>query len=326
MYIEMKMKNKRILITGGAGFIGSALARRLAKDNEVVIFDNYYRVPWGSDKSKQEDVEVIRGDILYYSSVISMALRHKDTQVIVHCAAMCGVDNVIKHPVQAMEVNFVGTMNILRVAKTLKSLEHFINFSTSEVFGPTTFQVPEEGKTEVGAVGESSRWTYAVSKLAAEHLVNAYGKEFGMPTTTLRPFNVYGPGQIGKGAIQQFVIRAIKGKPLQIHGDGSQIRSWCYIDDMVDAILLCMGNEKAHGEVFNIGNPKATVTILDLAQKVKYLTGSKSKIIHLRPSEVDVGLRIPNIEKAKKLLGFEPKVGLQEGIWETFKYYAEKND
>ena len=131
--------------------------------------------------------------------------------------------------------------------------------------------------TTIGSVGEA-RWTYAVSKLAGEHMAHAYYDELGVPTVTVRPFNVYGPGQIGGGAIRAFIEAALAGRDLTIHGDGSQIRAWCYVDDMVDGVLLCLERPSAVGESFNIGNARSAVTIFDLAQRIKRLTGCPGEI------------------------------------------------
>ncbi|MEF3254106.1 MAG: NAD-dependent epimerase/dehydratase family protein, partial [Deferribacterales bacterium] len=180
--------------------------------------------------------------------------------------------------------------------------------------------VDENTSTNLQPVGEA-RWTYSVSKLAGEHLIHSYHTQYGLRAVSVRPFNIYGPGQVGEGAIHQFIVRAIKNEPLIIHGEGDQIRSWCYIDDLVDALILCLENEKAIGEVFNIGNPKGTITILSLAEKVIQLANSSSQIIHVPKTYVDVELRIPSIEKARTLLGFEPKVDLNEGIRRTIKWY-----
>ncbi len=147
---------------------------------------------------------------------------------------------------KTMEVNIIGTYNILKALRELMMIERigcFINFSTSEVFGINAFRVDEKSSTNLQPVGEA-RWTYSVSKLAGEHLVYSYYKQFSLRAVTVRPFNVYGPMQIGEGAIHHFVLRAIKNQPLIIHGEGDQIRSWCYIDDMVEGILLCLKRRK----------------------------------------------------------------------------------
>jgi UDP-glucose 4-epimerase len=172
----------------------------------------------------------------------------------------------------------------------------------------------------VGEVGEA-RWTYAISKAAEEHLAIAYHNEKWLPSTVLRPFNVYGPGQVGEGAIRTFVQRAIKDEPIEIHGDGTQIRAWCYVDDMIEGLLLAMVHPKAAGESFNIGNQRAVSTIYGLANTVIRVLASKSTIVFSRKDYADVELRVPSIVKAKELLGFEAKIDLEEGIQRTAEYY-----
>ena len=150
------------------------------------------------------------------------------------CRRIAGVDTVLESPVRTMRVNLIGTYNALEAALATKdTLERLIEFSTSEVFGQHAFNVAEGHVTAIGSVGEA-RWTYAVSKLAGEHMAHAYHDELGLPTVSVRPFNIYGPGQIGGGAIRAFIEAALDGRDLTIHGDGSQIRAWTYVDDMVD--------------------------------------------------------------------------------------------
>jgi UDP-glucose 4-epimerase len=163
-----------------------------------------------------------------------------------------------------------------------------------------------------------------VSKLAGEHMAHAYFAELGLPTTSVRPFNVYGPGQTGGGAIRAFVEHALAGRDLTIHGDGSQIRAWCYVDDMVDGALLALEHPSAVGESFNIGNARSAVTIHDLAQRVKRLTGCTGEVVFQPLHYTDVELRIPNIEKARTLLGFEAQVDLDEGLERTIAWYRER--
>jgi nucleoside-diphosphate-sugar epimerase len=145
-----------------------------------------------------------------------------------------------------------------------------------------------------------------------------------MPTATLRPFNVYGPGQIGGGAIRAFTEAALAGEDLVIHGDGSQIRAWCYVDDLVDALLLILEREQAIGEVFNIGNARSVVTIYDLALRIRRLTGADVDIVSRPLHYTDVEMRIPNVEKARKLLDWEARVDLDEGLARTIAWYREQ--
>ena len=198
-----------------------------------------------------------------------------------------------------------------------------IDFSTSEVFGSYAFRVREADVTSLGAVGEA-RWTYAVSKLATEHLAHNYWKQFNLPTVSIRPFNIYGPGQVGEGAVHAFVVRALQGEKIIIHNEGDQIRSWCYIDDIVEAILLAMERDEAVGESFNIGNPRSTITIYQLAQLIVRLTESSSPIEFIDWDFPDVELRIPDVKKAEQLLGFRAHVELEQGLIDTIEWYRRK--
>jgi nucleoside-diphosphate-sugar epimerase len=191
------------------------------------------------------------------------------------------------------------------------------------VFGTHAFRVQEGQVSTIGSVGEA-RWTYAVSKLAGEHMAHAYHDELGLPTVTVHPFNVFGPGQIGGGAIRAFIEAALGGRDLTIHGDGSQIRAWCYVTDMVSGVLACLERPEAVGQAFNVGNPRSAVTIYDLAQRIKRLTGCAGEIVFQPLHYADVELRIPNVEKARELLGWEPQVELDEGLSKTIAWYRER--
>jgi UDP-glucose 4-epimerase len=243
---------------------------------------------------------------------------------VVHCAAIAGVDTVLESPVRTMRVNLIGTYNALEAAlATRDTVERFVEFSTSEVFGTHAIHAREGSVTTIGSVGEA-RWTYAVSKLAGEHMAHAYHDELQLPTVTLRPFNVYGPGQIGGGAIRAFIEAALAGRDLTIHGDGSQIRAWCYVDDMVRAVLLALERPEAVGQSFNVGNARSTVTIYDLAQRIKRLTSAPGEIAFQPLHYADVEIRIPNVEKARELLGFEAEVELDEGLERTIAWYRAR--
>jgi len=311
---------KKIFITGGAGFIGAALINRLIKKNKVTVFDDFTRNSLINKTFKDHpNLRIIKGSILDYGC---LAKSIDKSDIIVHCAGIAGVDAVIKSPIMTMEVNMTGTANVLKAASELNRCDRVICFSTSEVFGSHAYCSNETDSTVMGAVGEA-RWTYAVSKLSGEHLSHAYYKEKGLPTTTLRPFNIYGPGQVGGGAIRTFVKRAIKNEPLYIHGEGTQIRAWCFIEDMIDAILLAITNKKALGESFNIGNQKAVMTIYGLANTIINILKSKSKIEFQKKNYTDVELRIPSVQKAKELLSFEAKMTLEDGIALTADYYRK---
>jgi len=311
-----------ILITGGAGFIGTALTRRLADRNRIRIFDNLRRNALGeAGLDRHENVELVVGDV---RDMDALGRAAEGCQYLVHMASIAGVDTVISNPVLTMEVSIEGTMNALRAAMAQgQSLKRFIDFSTSEVFGSYAFRVREADVTSLGAVGEA-RWTYAVSKLATEHLAHNYWKQHGLPTCSIRPFNIYGPGQVGEGAIHAFVSRAIRGEPIQIHNEGDQIRSWCFIDDIVDGIELALTREEAIGQAFNIGDPRSTVTIFQLAKLIVRLSGSASELRFIEWDFPDVELRIPDVRKAEKMLGFRASVDLEDGIQRTIEWYRGK--
>ena len=318
----MPLEGKRILVTGGAGFIGTTLARRLVERNELVAMDNLHRdALTDTDLFDHPNLTFLQGDVLDAELVRELAqgMTH-----IVHCAGIAGVDTVLESPVRTMRVNVIGTSNVLEAGvSTIGTLERLVDFSTSEVFGSQAFRVAETSATITGSVGEA-RWTYAVSKLAGEHMAHAYHAELGLPTTSVRPFNVYGPGQIGGGAIRAFIEAALAGDDLTIHGDGSQIRAWCFVDDMVEGTLLALEHPNAVGESFNIGNARSAVTIFDLAQRIKRLSGCSGEIVFRPLHYTDVELRIPNVDKARELLGFEAGVELDDGLARTIAWYRSR--
>lgn len=317
----MEIKNKKIMITGGAGFIGTTLAERLVGENQLVIFDNFHRdALTPSGLMGHSNLTVVKGSVLDTDKV-DKAIKGCD--MVVHMAAIAGVDTVMKMPVTTMKVAMIGTYNILEAALSHGNMERVIDFSTSEVFGSYAFKVNEKDSTTLGAVGEA-RWTYAVSKLATEHLASCYHKQFGIPTVCIRPFNIYGPRQVGEGAIHHFIVKALKSENLTVHNDGSQVRSWCYVDDIVDGILLALAKESAVGQSFNIGNPRSTITIYNLAREIVRLTGNKAEIEFVEWNHPDIELRVPDIDKARELLGYQPRVDLEDGLLRTIEWYEEQ--
>ncbi len=318
----MALSGKRLLLTGGAGFIGTRIATEVIEENEIVVFDNLHRDRLtGSDLAEHPNLTFVQGDVLDADAVTRAA---EGATHIVHLAAIAGVDNVLESPVRTMRVNLIGTYNVLEAAHaTSDTVERLVDFSTSEVFGTHAYKVEETHVTSQGSVGEA-RWTYAVSKLAGEYMAHSYYDEFGLPTCSVRPFNIYGPGQIGGGAIRAFIETALAGDDLVVRGDGSQIRAWCYIDDLVDGIILTLEHENAIGQVFNIGNPRSVVTIFDLAQRIRRLAEVDVDIVFKPLGYVDVEMRIPNVEKAQRLLGWEPRVDLDDGLLRTISWYRER--
>ena len=317
-------RGQRILITGGTGFIGTALTHRLCAENDVVIFDQKLNgSSWMlSGRNGHDRVRVVLGDILDEQAV-ARAVEGVDS--VIHLAAIVGVNKVRAHPRETIETNFLGTLTLLRAVEHLSPLPRIVYFSTSEVFGINSFRVQECMSTSIGPVQET-RWSYSISKLVGEHLLQCYHRETGLPTVTIRPFNVFGPGRTGDHAMLRFVLSALRHEDLVVHGAGDQIRSWCYIDDLVDGVLAALVRPDAVGEDFNLGNPRNTLTIYELARRVLNITGSPSKIRFVEVNYSDIDIRVPHMEKARQLLGFEPSVDIDEGIRRTVAWCLEHRD
>jgi len=315
----MALTGKRVCITGGAGFIGSHLVQRLIDANEVVVYDNLHRnAIQFAHLEGHRHLHFIKGDVMD-AAATRKALE--GCQVVIHCAAIAGVYSVDRNAVTTMEVNMLGTHQVVKAALDVK-VERFVEFSTSEVYGPFIHKGSEDGMTTIGPINES-RWVYAASKLASEPLSYAHYKEDGLPLAIVRPFNVYGPRQVGDGAIRGITIQALQNKPITLYNDGTQIRAWCYVDDFVDGVLRCAEKKEAIGQAFNLGNPQGTATNFELANMIIRLTQSTSEIVFKPHPGPEVDLRVPSIEKAASLLGFKPTVSLESGISRTIPWYRE---
>jgi nucleoside-diphosphate-sugar epimerase len=314
-----KVSGSRVLITGGTGFIGTAIAEQLLAGGaeRIVLLDNKRRNAGRyASLTDSPKVELIEADILDRTAILR-AMEGSD--YILHLAAIAGVDSVALRPTETMEVNLLGTRILMDVAKDLRP-KRVICFSTSEVYGPYVYRGDERTMTTQGPVGVF-RWAYSVSKLAAEHWAHSYGQDYDLDVVTIRPFNVYGPRQVGEGAIRKFTLAAIRGDVLNINGDGTQIRSWCFIDDMAAGTIRALFTPAAKGRAFNIGNPRATVTTVGLAERIVELSGSSSPIVHRDALSADVEIRVPSIDDARSILGFEPTVGLDDGLRRTIEWF-----
>merc|ERR1712070_118765 len=305
----------RILVTGGCGFLGSHLCRRLvAEGHDVVAVDNFFT----SQKSNVKDLlgkpnfELVRHDISKEFFI--------EVDQIYNMACPASPVHYQYNPIKTMKTSVLGTMNMLGLAKRVNA--RILQASTSEVYGdPEVSPQPEEYWGHVNCNGVRS--CYDEGKRAAETLCFDYHRMNAVDIRVARIFSTYGPGMhpYDGRVVSNFVVQAIKGEDITVYGEGSQTRSFCYVDDLVDGLIKLMNQEKTIGPV-NIGNP-GEFTILQLAELAIKHTGSSSKIIHLPLPGDDPKQRRPDITKAKEILGWEPKIPLEIGITKAIKYFRE---
>jgi UDP-glucose 4-epimerase len=296
----------RALITGGAGFIGSHLAERLLHDgHSVAVLDN---LSTGSIdniahlKGRQGFTYTI--DSVTNESLLAEMLDGSD--VIFHLAAAVGVKLIVEQPVHTIETNVHGTEVVLKHANKKKKL--VVIASTSEVYGKSADVPFRETADLVLGSSEKHRWAYACSKLIDEFLALAYWKEKKLPVLIVRLFNTVGPRQTGQYGmvLPTFVRQALAGHPITVFGDGTQSRSFTHVSDVVEALTRLIVEPRAVGGVFNIGNT-GEISISALAEKVKAMTGSASPVQY-------IPRRVPDIGKIRALIGYEPRVGLDDII------------
>ena len=309
----------RVLITGAAGFIGSHLCERFLREgHEVIGMDNFLT---GSPDNiahlfENPDFTFLRYDVTNFIYVKG------DLDLILHFACPASPVDYMNHPIHTMKVDSLGTLNTLGLAKAKGA--RYVFASTSEVYGnPTVHPQPETYWGNVNPLGPRS--VYDEAKRFSEALTMAYHREHGIDVRIVRIFNTYGPRmRIDDGrVIPNFVSQALRGEDLTVYGDGSQTRSFCYIDDLVEGIYRVAMKEDIGGEVFNLGNPEEW-SILDLAKLILDLTESPSRIKFVDRPEDDPDRRRPDITKAKKVLGWEPKVSLREGLERTIGWFRER--
>jgi UDP-glucose 4-epimerase len=307
------------LVTGGAGFIGTHLAERLAGHGPVTLFDNFRRNSLAAvpELLDHPDVRLIEGDVLDSDAVHKAMV---DADVVVHLAAIAGVSSYYQEPLRTLQVNMLGTANMLEAAGH-SQIDTFVQFSTSEVFGPNAMFVDEDAPYQIGPVSDR-RWSYATSKLAGEQLALRAAEQYGFRATVVRPFNVYGPRQTGEGAISNFCTAVAQQRPLTVYGDGSALRAWCYVDDLVAAVLAILDTPEAAGQAFNIGNPLEVTTTADLARRIVALEPSAT-IERRHVDRAEVRARVPVIDRARSQLGWEPKVDLTEGLSRTLAWFRQ---
>jgi nucleoside-diphosphate-sugar epimerase len=321
--LELVAQSKKVLITGGFGFVAAHLAHVLVKNGfEVTLFDNS---DWSNSSAfalgleEQALVKRVLGSV---TQPRDLELLSNDFSYIVHAAGVLGIKRVAEQQLLTMDVNILGTRHVLDLAYRQTALRRFIQFSTSETYGQFASSPDEDQPSVIPARGH--RWCYATSKVAGEYLVKAFIAERGLPAVIVRPFNVYGPYRYGSNALTTLVQNAIAGTRLTISGSGEQTRSWCHIQDFVRGVLATLQIDGISGEVFNIGNDKNNISMLKLAQLICEMIGSPSEIYVDNIESDDVHFRQPNIDKARKLLNYEPEIDLPAGINDLFKWLRQE--
>ena len=314
-----------VLVAGGAGFIGTHLCKRLLTENyKVICIDSLIT----GDKSNLKDI-LDNKNFTFLEQDITKSLDEELTaDYIFHLASPASPNkksprSYINHPIETLLANSLGTYNLLELAK--KTSSKFLYASSSEVYGDAS--VSPQSEDYFGNVNPNGiRSVYDEGKRFGEAITASYVREYRLDARIIRIFNTYGPMmQIDDGrVVSNFINQAILNKPITIYGNGSQTRSFCYIDDMVEGLILAMFSDKTKGEVINLGNPDER-KISELATIIKTITSSQSDIVFEELPEDDPKIRKPDISKAEKLIGWGPKVGIEEGVRKTAEYFKSIN-
>ncbi len=306
------IKNKLVVITGGAGFIGSHIAWELVRDNEVVVIDNLYT---GKEENVPPGAKLVKADIRDYQSIAELI---SNADYVFHEAAQVSVVESVRDPLFTEEVNVIGTLNILKAL--LDGHGKLVFASSAAVYGDN----PNLPLKETERPRPLS--PYGVTKATGEEYLRVFHELYGLPVVALRYFNVFGPRQSANqyaGVISIFINRALAGEPLVIFGDGKQTRDFIYVKDVVKANILTAESRKANGRVFNVATGKQT-SILELATKIIEITGANTSIIFDKPRPGDIRHSLADISEIKKL-GFEPEWSLEEGLKKTVEWYAKNH-
>ncbi len=315
----MKRLRKRVLVTGGAGFLGSHLCDRLIDQGcDVLCVDNFYT---GAKENiahliHHPHFEILRHDITFPLYI--------EIDYIFNMACPASPIHYQQDPVQTIKTSVTGAINMLGLAKRLKA--KIFQASTSEVYGdPQIHPQPETYRGDVNPIGR--RACYDEGKRCAETLFVDYHRQHSLQVKIARIFNTYGPRlhPHDERVVSNFIRQALRNEPITIYGQGQQTRSFCYVDDLIDGILAFMETPAEVIGPVNLGNP-VEISIYDIAQKIKELTGSSSKLVYLPAPEDDPMQRCPDISKAKSLMGWEPKIGLDAGLKSTIEYFQKLDE
>jgi len=320
----------KCLVTGGNGFIGSHLVKRLLnQDDEVIVFDN---LSSGNSKNLEgfennKNYMFVKGDVTDKESV-KKAITN-DIDIIYHLSAIVGVKEYCKDPLKVTDVNVIGTRNMLELA--VKNEIKFVFTSTSEVFGKNANTPWSEDDDRVLGSTKIDRWSYSTSKAMCEHMIFGLNKNLGLPAVIVRFFNAYGPKQPPYFVISQSIYKVLRNENPILYDSGNQTRCFTFVEDAIEGIMLAANSPKANGHAFNIGNDKET-SMKDVIKTVIELSGKDISWKELDTSEhygdkyEDIPRRIPGVSKAKKILNWEAKTNLRDGLLKTINWAKENKE
>lgn len=307
----------KILVTGGAGFLGSNIVKELvSQNNELVVFDNGFRQEFNNIEKIEDSISLIKGDI---SNKEDWKKIPKDVDYAYHLAAINGTKFFYEIPDKVLKVNVEGTFNFVDWLEN-SNVKRIFFTSSSEVYGfPKVFPTPESEDLSIPDP-MNPRFSYSSSKMLGEIIINNFTKKLGIDFSIGRIHNAYGPQMGFEHVMPEFIKRCVLNESFTVQGDGTESRCFCYISDIVNAILTIMKSDKGKNEIFNIGNPQET-SINELIKVLGKIHGSEIKPIHQKFEKPGTKRRVPDISKLKEL-GYIPKVSLEEGLTKTYQWYA----
>ena len=298
----------KIAITGGSGLIGSEISNLFKKEHEITILD--------FTEPRNSDVNFIKTDIENVKEIIDST---KGTEVIIHLAAALGVVETEKNPVKTLDINAIGTKNVLEACR-INNIKKIIFSSSSEIYGEPE-KIPIKETDRITPIT-----TYGISKLMAEEYIKSYSRAYGIEFTIFRLFNVYGEEQANRWVVPEFVKKIVSGEQVTIHGDGKQMRAFCHVSDIANAFQIAL--TKGNNEIFNVGNNLEPISIKDLANRIITLTKSESKIEFISfddslRNRKEIINRAPDISKAIQILEYKPTISLDDGLTRVIKKHIK---
>jgi len=304
-----------IMVTGGAGFIGSHVVRKLMEHgDDVIIYDNLRQGDMDLLKKLRfpnSEPEIVLGDITDFAHVFQ-TMKQYNVKKIIHTAAISFIPTAVEKPSLTFNVNVVGTFNLLEAGRIL-DLEKFVYISSASTYGDFQYEpVDERHPLEAKDI-------YGATKAAADRIAMSYYRTYGIPVTVIRTTSVYGPGDLERRVVRDFIEKALLGKPLDLHGGGEQRRDFTYVKDVAKALILALNSEKANGEAFNISGGK-DYSIKELAMIVKEFIPD-AEIIVSEARRIDKKMGRLDISKALKILGYKPEYDLKSGVKETIEWF-----